>query len=331
MKRLFFMLCVVTGVALLLSCNTACGTEHAMSGSHEKTLCVVNWNVETFFDSVTDGNEYDEFKKSSEWGHDAYVERLKRLASVIRTLDADVFVMEELENEGVLFDVYNFLSAEWDSKKIYPYACFAKDEGSSIGCGVLSRFPLADMTVYSLDVRTETETMPSMRPLLQVTVEADGKMVQLLVSHWKSMLGGEEKTEVWRNWQESVLYEAFSRAGESSAVVSCGDFNRDVSVFANGSRADSVRLRSCLCNASVDVVSGWYNSNGVLVQPGSYYYDGWSRIDNFFAGGTARIVSCAPQTDGPWCDSETDIPLGYKIWNGKGYSDHLPVRCVVAY
>ncbi len=330
MKQFFLTMSFVFGLALLLSCNTACGTEKITSSSFEKTLCLVNWNVETFFDSVTDGNEYDEYK-SSDWGHDAYVERLKRLASVIRALDADIFVMEELENEGVLFDLYNFLSDEWNSKKIYQYACFAKDANSSIGCGLLSRYPLRDMSVHALDVRTEAESMPSMRPLLQVSVDTDGKVVQLLVSHWKSMLGGEEKTELWRNWQESVLYSAFERNGTEQAVVACGDYNRDVSHFAEGSKKSCVRLRSALSDKSLDVVTGWNGPNGSTVQPGSYYYDGWSRIDNFFTGGTARIVSFAPATDGPWCDSESKIPLGYKIWSGKGYSDHLPVRCVIAY
>ena len=78
-------------------------------------LKVVNWNVQTFFDAITTGSEYTEFVKSSRWGKEAYMERLTRLASVIRTLDADIFVMEEIENEGVVHDICNFLAGEWES------------------------------------------------------------------------------------------------------------------------------------------------------------------------------------------------------------------------
>ncbi len=294
-------------------------------------LKIVNWNVETFFDSVTTGNEYDEFVSSKNWGHESYVERLKRLSSVIQNLDADIFVMEEVENEGVLYDLYNFLSAQWDFKKLYPYACFAKDEGSSIGCGLLSRYPLEDMTVHSLDVRTESEQMPKMRPLMQVRICVGEEKFTLFVSHWKSMLGGESSTEKWRLWQESVLSsEISSCVRRGMPCLSCGDFNRDIHSFAGGKTKGSVLLRNKF-SGGCEVQSGWYLSDGSMVSPGSYWYDGWSRIDNFFAGGRAFIVSLSCETDGPWYDSESDCPFAYRIWSGNGYSDHLPVTCIVSF
>lgn len=310
-------------------------------------LKVVNWNTQTFFDSVKTGNEYSEFIKSSTWGREAYVERLKRLCATIKTLDADVFVMEELENEGELYDMSNFLAGEWDQRKLYAYGCYAKDEGSSIGCGVISRYPLSNMTVHSLDVRVGGEAMPAMRPLIEVTVTKGKNSLVLFVNHWKSKSGGTEQTEQWRNWQEKVLAERIETCvQENKAVLACGDFNRDIGAFQKDAAADApygeetILLRKRIASAGaaeegadfVAVLSPWYDEKGALATPGSYFFDdAWERIDHFFIAGNAACLSFTPETNGPWCNEETLVPRKYELWNGYGYSDHLPVSCVVQF
>src|SRR5574344_287835 len=72
-------------------------------------LKILAWNADTFFDGENDGNEYSEFLKSKKWGREAYAVRLERLCSVIRSIDADVVVIEELEKEGQLVDISNSL------------------------------------------------------------------------------------------------------------------------------------------------------------------------------------------------------------------------------
>ena len=162
----------VIAVFLLFSSCAQMTTETLV---REEKLKVANWNVQTFFDAVTTGDEYTEFVKSGRWGKEAYIERLKRLCSVIKAIDADVFVMEEIENEAVVHDISNFLAGEWNGQKVYRNAVFAKDEGSSIGCAVLSRVQLDDMKVHSLDIRTEESDMPRLRPIMEVEVISRGR------------------------------------------------------------------------------------------------------------------------------------------------------------
>ena len=71
-----------------------------------QTIRIVNWNVQTFFDANADGCEYAEFKSpKSKWGRDEYAARLGRLCDAIKKLNADVYVFEEIENEGVMYDL----------------------------------------------------------------------------------------------------------------------------------------------------------------------------------------------------------------------------------
>lgn len=363
----FFTL-MIFSIPLLTGC-TAC-TQIAPSGESVKTtsvsvkrqprdtvkkigratLRVANWNTETFFDSVTTGNEYSEFVKSKQWGKEAYVERLKRLCSVIKSLDADVFVMEEIENEGVMYDISNFLAGEWDSRKQYKYGCFAKDEDSSIGCGIISRYPLSNITTHALNVQSENEAMPALRPLIEVTVSKDGESLVLLANHWKSKSGGTEETEKWRDWQEEILGQVMGRlVAEGASVIACGDFNRDIDDFKRSATADTAKQTIVMrayagemhdeqtdstgtqSATEVEAASPWYEGN-TLVEPGSYYFNGsWERIDNFFIAGNAECISFCPETDGPWCDKETKTPQKYELWNGYGYSDHLPISCTVRF
>lgn len=323
----------VIAVFLLFSSCAQMTTETLV---REEKLKVANWNVQTFFDAVTTGDEYTEFVKSGRWGKEAYIERLKRLCSVIKAIDADVFVMEEIENEAVVHDISNFLAGEWNGQKVYRNAVFAKDEGSSIGCAVLSRVQLDDMKVHSLDIRTEESDMPRLRPIMEVEVISRGRRLTILVNHWKSKSGGEEESEIWRNRQEGVLSSIMEKGIQNnSALLALGDFNRDIADFdlASGGK---VVMRfwkdGTLVDSGVCVQSPWFSDSGKMVQPGSYYFqEEWSRIDNMFLAGKAEFIEFHVAVEGPWCDSKIFVPNRYQIWNGEGYSDHLPIVCVVRF
>lgn len=326
-KKLFL---VIFMIVPLISCV------QNLSDSSDKVekLKVVNWNVQTFFDAVMTGNEYSEFVKNKNWNKELYIERLKRLCSVIKKLDADIFVMEEIENENVVHDISNFLAGEWNSDKIYKDACFAIEEGSSIGCAVLSRVPVSSMTVHSLDVRSEEENMPKMRPLMELRLKSGAKELTLIVNHWKSKSGGEEETEKWRDREEGVLAELFSNAVvEGRCVLALGDFNRDINDFCLTRNSD-VLLRfwkdGALSDEGIIVYSPWFITGQYLLEPGSYYYQNeWSRIDNMFISDGVEFLDFYPVVEGEWCDSTSYVPNRFQLWNGAGYSDHLPILCVI--
>ena len=319
-------------LAGLVMFSSACAAEGKGDLSAKDSLSLVSWNVQTFFDGEKDGCEYDEFKKAGNWNREKYSVRLERLCDAIVALNADVFVLIEIENESVLQDISNcFAGGSWKTKDFWKYSCFAKPEDSGIGIGILSRYELSDMTTHFIDVRTQGSEEPSLRYLIQVTVDCGEKDFVLFANHWKSMSGGEAETEIWRDWQESVLACRIAELnkGESlQPVVICGDFNRDVSKFALTDGGILLRGAGFGEENTVKVYSPWLTENGAYsTDIGSYYYkEKWERIDNIFVYGNIKLTYFEPAARTPWA-SDGKIPFAYKIYSGEGYSDHLPLMC----
>ena len=309
-------------------------TDAALAG--KLNISLVCWNVQTFFDAVTSGCEYKDFKNSERWTKEKYIQRLNKLCDVMTSLNPDIFVMEEIENADVVQDIANFLAdGSWERKKNWQYTCFAKESGSAIGCAVFSRYELVKLRCHSLDIRTQTEAQPSARPVMQLTVIAGNHELELFVNHWKSKSGGQDESEIWRDWQELTLAENLLLNQDSGRpALMCGDFNRsaeDFILFAKDRKKTNVVLRGA--SGNVEVYSPWFRSDGKFAsEGGSYYYnDSWERIDNIMIAGEGggTITSFSTVTDSPVADEE-GIPAAYKIFTGEGCSDHLPLKCVIS-
>ncbi|MBO7124087.1 MAG: endonuclease/exonuclease/phosphatase family protein [Treponema sp.] len=321
------VLAAVFALAALLACSCK------NPGQKRRSLKIVNWNAQTFFDGNKDGIEYPNFVKSKKWNQDAYKDRLQKLCKAIDILDGDLVILEEIENLGIIHDISNALAKNsWQQKKLYRYACFAKKPGASIGCAVLSRLPLQDLKVHSLDIQAENEPAPSMRPLIEVDLLAP-KRLKIFVNHWKSKAGGSDSS-VWRRWQESLLAQKILEAQETdseAAILCAGDFNQDISEFClsqevqDGATVPKVELRSPFCGQKVLVRSPWLDYDSPI---GSYNFrDKWERIDHFFCCGDLTLEDFGPQT-GEW-SYEDGRPKVFRIHSLMGWSDHLPIACRV--
>ena len=187
--------------ALIFSCNVL-SSQEVIKDSKTTVIC---WNLQTFFDSVTDGTEYDEFKgKKSTWTTEKYQERINVLCDFIETQDADIYAFVELENADILQDISNKLASKSIKGGKYKYACFGKNQGGVFGCGVISKYPLENIKLHNIDFRID-KNQPELRPILEVTAYTKWeKSFSLFVCHWKSKSGGEKETDIWRDLQESL-------------------------------------------------------------------------------------------------------------------------------
>lgn len=337
MKRFTNLFCLLSVLGLI-----SCSHQQEMDdGKRTNELYVVSWNVQTFFDAETSGLEYSEFRGSkSKWNRELYETRLDRLAEAIELLDADILVLQEIENIAVMYDISNRLTGRLRGSDAYGWMSFAAEEDASIGCGVFSRLPLGQKRIHQVDCRTRGE-QPQLRPLLEVEVlvDSDGggegvggeraSTVNLFVCHWKSKSGGEEEAIFWQEKQESlleiqlqrVLSEVSGTSGSGRAII-CGDFNRDLEEFRF-----SAGENQQLFLGSVEATNGWLHPN--TSSAGSYVYkEEWQKIDHVFVAGDLKIHSFEALTSGPWVQVTDDgqkLPFRYAMWRDAGYSDHLPV------
>lgn len=329
MKRRLFLITLI--VFFLSSSFLSCSLSFA-HGEHlfsSDSFSVVNWNVQTFFDAKKDGLEYNEFKQS-DWTVSKYNDRLERLCSVIKELNADIYVFEEIENEGIFYDISNFLAgSNWNLNESWNYFCFEKPDDSAIGIGILSKFPLSNLKAHDIDIRIDGNEKPKMRYLLEVTVGIRENNVEFFVNHWKSKSSGYDESRIWRQYQENLLCQKlieYSTENQNCPVIICGDFNMDIDEFCT--EENFVKLCSGnFCEThDIKVQSPWLNLDGSLsTNTGSYYFDeNWERIDNFFIMGNIRFVDFRVCSEDPFLD-KNGKPFGYKIYSGEGYSDHLPL------
>lgn len=356
MKTTITRCCMILSFLTVLSsfsCDTTLSGDRLLTGSSAggPELTLISWNLQEFFDAVDTGTEYEDYTGiKSAWSEDKYQARLDRLCSVIESTDADVYCFMEMENQSIIHDIANRLHLRSSRTVPFPYAAFCKGNTGSIGCAVLSRVPIENLTAHGasfkatlpVDLYTGYEpgapmSPPVMRPLMEVTLapfEEGRPPVKLLVNHWKSKSSGGRESELWRSTQECVLSQHMTSALEQGyPCIAVGDFNRDLNEFywtgyvpgAQSGNQRQVVLRSLFDRQAVD--SPWFTST----QKGSYYYDDdWSRIDHVFTAGSLRITSFEVLNREPFV-SDSGTPDDYNVWTGKGYSDHFPLKVKIAY
>ena len=310
---------------LLLSFGLFTGCDENITVSDTSDLVIMTYNTQTFFDAVTSGSEFSDFRGSEYWSADAYSIRLDRLCEVLylagqmcqygkRTVP-DIVVLQEIENADVLRDLCNRLHA----CDRYPYAVFVPpDDGCAFSSGLLSMYPVVSVSVHSLG-----NTGFALRPLLEIELNINGSPLVVFAVHWKSKADDADTTTV-RHMQETLLYnriQILKKIRPDVAFIACGDFNQKPEEFT-------------IMNQLSDCWTEWFDqcAKGTVAGPcGSYrYQDNWEAIDHFFYDGSLtdgnglEFGSFQVLAREPLITSDM-IPARYELYSGKGYSDHLPL------
>ncbi|WP_428770077.1 endonuclease/exonuclease/phosphatase family protein [Treponema sp. HNW] len=317
-----------------------------------KTVRIISWNLQTFFDAQTAGTEYADFKGAkSPWNREKYEARLDKLAAFIKENPADIYVFQETENEAVLQDIANRCAGTAFLPQKPLYVCFAGETGSALGIGVLSRLPMENVKIHRTDIRAVRGNgikngsdilpvlQPPLRPLLELGLQSGKKTFTLFACHWKSKSGGEQASDMWRSVQEKVLAERIdflNRETEKMPVIACGDFNRALEEFNR--RTEGQSLCFSAGEKAVELFSAWIEFSDTRepdsrlqkkvhtdLSRGSYYFKGkWEKIDHFFYNGFVNAVRFYAMSTGAYTDDK-GIPKRYNPHTGSGYSDHLPL------
>lgn len=312
-----FFIAAAKGIAaaLLCSCSFFDSSSSALSGD----IRILSWNTQTFFDATADGGEFDEFSLSrGQWNVERYRERLDRLAEGLLSAglasgmgsnrSPDIAVLQEIENERVLKDLWNRLPPSCG----YAHAVFVPlGPGCSFGTGILSRVAPRSVRSHAID-----GDGVSLRPMVEAQFVFGSQPFVLYACHWKSKTGSGGDSEL-RKRQESLVLTRIAeleKEGEKLPVIICGDFNQTLDEFGPMSALEN----------------GWTLDTG-KAGGGSYCYQGvWERIDHFFYsdhfsdGISPDVVAFRVINEKPFINEEGK-PFRYEIFSGRGYSDHLPL------
>jgi endonuclease/exonuclease/phosphatase family metal-dependent hydrolase len=348
---IFLMLCAVFCYS---GCTVTTGT-WAGAGEKPGFFTAAVWNVQALFDGEETGNEYTEYRSSAGWNHEKYEARLLSISRAIGGMTEkggpDLIGIIEVENSKIL----KKLAEGRLAKNGYTHTFFGALPGSSLGLGVLSRYPFIETRLHSL---TDGETTIP-RPILEVKIEVEGKPLIFFICHWKSKLGGDDLTESVRRSSAKVLQRRLRELQEEepgTPAIIMGDLNENYDEFYRqggavisallpddptaAALASSLSIMDCLIVSGEkppaaryfnDSQTALYSPWGRELQTGSYWYkNSWETIDHFllgpelFNGIDWEFEGCEVLASPPFTGPQ-GYPQPYMPRNGGGLSDHLPL------
>jgi endonuclease/exonuclease/phosphatase family metal-dependent hydrolase len=187
----------------------------------EGIVTIGTFNVFNLFD------EYDDPYHADEGTAAKPKEQLEKLAETIRTVNADVLALQEVESRGYL---ERFVAAYLGDLGYRHVVCIESNDRRGIDCAVLSRLPVGPVTSYR-HLRFPGgagEEMRFRRDLLQVRIEpAACRAFTVFVVHLKSKRGGADATEKYRLGearQARKILDGCLERDKDALFLICGDF-----------------------------------------------------------------------------------------------------------
>lgn len=304
----------------------------AFTANGQRRVSVAFWNVESLHDTIP-SRFYDDgdFTPAGKyrWDTERYNRKLENISRVIGDMGADLAVLAEVENEGVVRDLVMMLEDD------YNYIHRTSGDRRGMDLALLYKGD----KFYPEKVRLIPSA--STREFLHVTGELLGEPVSILACHLPSAAN---KKGYRRQAMEALAGTADSlmKAEPGRKLILAGDFNSDPSerIFRNafGIRNGSFFTRSMLYGAIPEPARGGY---------GSYAREGrWSLPDNILlsfgfiygeglryeSGGVfVRGYMLEPSSRASTGGGRAGYPLR-TVTSGTytgGFSDHLPVFVIL--
>jgi endonuclease/exonuclease/phosphatase family metal-dependent hydrolase len=186
-------------------------------------LTIVNWNTHNFFNDKNDDPSPDEYVVSTS----DYTAKRKDVADVLVKLDADIAVLQEIENESVLKDLNGTISvtagAAYPEARLVP--SFDQRE-----IAVLSRVPIEEVVSHQDEYFEQWGTNgPSYRytrDCLEVHLTYNGRKIVLLGVHFRSKVAPDMPEKRLAEAQHTRdIANALATKLPDAAIVVLGDYN----------------------------------------------------------------------------------------------------------
>jgi predicted extracellular nuclease len=336
------MIRIFTALALSVALVSCSGNESARRVDTASSLTVAFYNLENLFDpaddpSMTGDDEFTPTGKNG-WTQERLDRKLEAIARVIRAMDAyggaDIVGLCEMENRAVL----DRLVGEFLPKG--QYAVVHEDSEDERGIDVALIYRPAAVSVRGHRLHRIDLGDDRTRQILSVSLEREGKPFTVMVNHWPSRSGGEEKSEPKRIEAARTaarVIDSLYAIDASADIILMGDLNdeptnRSLVDVLDASAYSGAAFNDRMINLAAPVAEA--------DTIGSYFYRGqWETIDQILLSRGALdnrglvMIETSQSVFTPEFirDEKADRTArpAYRTYKGSQYiggvSDHFPV------
>ena len=206
--------------------------------AQNKSVVIAFWNVENLYDTINDPAIDDEEwlpSSKNKWNSDRYSKKLNNTASIISKMGIDeqkdgaaIIGLAEIENKNVLVDLVN--NKQLKSRK-YQIVHYNSPDARGIDVAFLYQkkyFDLLSSKTYT--VKLPGDSSKATRDQLVVSGKLNGELTHIIVCHWPSRRGGEEKSNALRVAAAKVtkhITDSIQSSEKNARIMVMGDLNDD--------------------------------------------------------------------------------------------------------
>ena len=220
----------------IISLNTV-----AQEKRNFKIHTIAFYNVENLFDTINDINKNDEASPIMEIKFnrsEIYKKKVKNMASVIADIGSDlvnkspsIVGLSEVENRNVIEDLLNNKHL---SNKNYDIVHYDSPDERGIDVGLIYNkdvFKVNSTKSHELIIYDNKSSKRNYtRDQLVVSGLLDNELIHVIVNHWPSRSGGEERSRAGRMAAAELnkkIIDSLQNKYKNAKIITMGDFNDD--------------------------------------------------------------------------------------------------------
>ena len=227
----------ILGILLaIISLNTV-----AQEKRNFKIHTIAFYNVENLFDTINDINKNDEASPIMEIKFnrsEIYKKKVENMASVIADIGSDlvnkspsIVGLSEVENRNVIEDLLN---NEHLLNKNYDIVHYDSPDERGIDVGLIYNknvFKINSTKSHELIIYDNKSSKRNYtRDQLVVSGLLDNELIHIIVNHWPSRSGGEERSRAGRMAAAELnkkIIDSLQNKYKNAKIITMGDFNDD--------------------------------------------------------------------------------------------------------